>query len=367
MLQKTKDYFNRNYFDKSLPFDYRLYMLFFFITLLISTISATTNTLLGAGLLGVILQHIYNICCVIILFISKQKRMRIYKPHLVLTTHVYLPFMFFQTAGYQGTSLLFVPLGLFLLCIVFSKGLRKILLITCGLIFVGCSLLEYNYPQLVTPFQGPQAQLIDLLVAMLVTFSGISILAVYVSKSYQGETNRIEQLMKELAFNNEKLEESAIRDALTGVYNRRFLTDFLERELKSCVETNSHVFVFMLDIDFFKKVNDQYGHGTGDEVLKVFAKTVRDSLRPSDVVARYGGEEFVAVLHIEDYNAAFAIAERVRLAISALEFRYGLKITSSFGVAKSNTKDTAESILDKADVCLYKAKQTGRNKVVMEE
>uniref|UniRef100_UPI00286EEE96 GGDEF domain-containing protein n=1 Tax=Anaerosporobacter sp. TaxID=1872529 RepID=UPI00286EEE96 len=210
-------------------------------------------------------------------------------------------------------------------------------------------------------------QLIDLLVAMLVTFSGISILAVYVSKSYQGETNRIEQLMKELAFNNEKLEESAIRDALTGVYNRRFLTDFLERELKSCVETNSHVFVFMLDIDFFKKVNDQYGHGTGDEVLKVFAKTVRDSLRPSDVVARYGGEEFVAVLHIEDYNAAFAIAERVRLAISALEFRYGLKITSSFGVAKSNTKDTAESILDKADVCLYKAKQTGRNKVVMEE
>lgn len=367
MMQKLKDFFYKNYFGQSLPFDYRLYMVFFFITLLISTMSATTNTLLGAGVLGVILQHTYNLVCVVILFIPKQKRMQIYKPHLILTTHVYLPFMFFQTAGYQGTSLLFVSLGLFLLCIVFSKGLRTILLVTCGLIFAACSLLEYNYPQLVTPFQGPQAQLIDLLVAMLVTFSGMSALAVYVSKYFQGETNRIEQLMKELAFKNKELEQSAIQDALTGVYNRRFLSDFLKRELESCANSDNHIYVLMMDIDFFKKVNDTYGHGTGDEVLKAFAKKMQENLRTSDVVARYGGEEFVAILHIENSDEAYMIAERLRLAVQAMDFRYGMKITASTGITRSRIGDSVESILERADTYLYQAKQTGRNKVVMEE
>ncbi len=364
MIIKIKQFFNRSYFDKALPFEYRLYMVFFFVTLIISTISATTNTLLGAGVFGVVIQHVYNLCCVVILFISKEKRMRIYKPHLILTTHLYLPFMFFQTAGYQGTSLLFVPLCLFLLCIVFFNRLRKLLIITCGLIFATCSLLEYHFPQLVVPFQGPQAQIIDLLVAMLITFSGMAALAVYVSKSYKGETNRIEQLLKELELKNQELEETSIRDALTGAYNRRFLSEFLERELKSCKETNSHMFVFLADIDYFKNVNDKFGHGTGDEVLKTFVKTIRHSIRPSDVVARYGGEEFVGVLHLEDRDTAFTVVERVRVAVQALEFRYDLRITASFGVSMSRAEDTVDSLLERADNYMYQAKQTGRNKVV---
>lgn len=366
MLQKIKSYFYKNYFDKSLPFDYRLYMLFFFITFGISIISATTNTFLGAGLLGVIIQHAYNLCCIVILFIPKQKRMQLYRPYLILTTHAYLPFMFFQTAGYEGTSLLFVPLGLFMLCIVFSKGIRKLLIVTCILIFVFISLLEYSFPHLINPFQGPQAKLIDLLVAMLVTFFGMSLMSIYVSRSYQRETDQIESLVKELEAKNKKLEESSIRDALTGVYNRRFLSEFLQRELKSCADTGSHIFLIMMDIDFFKKVNDKFGHGTGDEVLKIFAKTTQDSLRPSDVVARYGGEEFVAILHIENPNDAFTITERIRLAVQSLKFRYDLKITASFGLVKSTSKDTDASLLERADTCLYQAKQTGRNKTVAE-
>ncbi len=364
MIKKIKKFFIKSYFDKSLPFDYRLYMVFFFITLIISTISATTNTLLGAGLFGVIIQHIYNICCVVILFISRENRMRIYKPHLIFTTHVYLPFMFFQTAGYQGTSLLFVPLGLFLLCIVFSKKLRKFLIITCSMIFATCSLLEYHFPKLVVPFQGPQAQIIDLMVAMLITFSGMAVLAVYVSKSYRGETDRIEQLLQELEFKNFELEETSIRDALTGVYNRLFLSEFLEQEMQSCRNSNGHIFVFLADIDYFKKVNDQFGHSTGDEVLKTFAQTIQSSLWSSDVVARYGGEEFVGVLQSEDRDAAYAVVERVRLTVQALEFNHNLKITASFGLTMSRPEDTVASILERADTYMYQAKQTGRNKVV---
>ncbi|MEA3333888.1 MAG: GGDEF domain-containing protein, partial [Pseudomonadota bacterium] len=132
--------------------------------------------------------------------------------------------------------------------------------------------------------------------------------------------------------------------------------------------------VVMCDLDHFKKVNDTYGHQIGDEVLRVFAKTVKETIRFGvDWVARYGGEEFVVILPETDYDGALQVCERVRQAISDLQFADGLggefSITSSFGVAVLPAVNVVDSVtgydlIGLADDCLYQAKDAGRDRAV---
>lgn len=154
-------------------------------------------------------------------------------------------------------------------------------------------------------------------------------------------------------------------DPLTGVANRRQLEKYLSQVLGKTTPLS----LVMLDIDHFKKVNDNNGHQAGDEVLQHFARTVQGAIRPSDFLARYGGEEFTLVLRGAGIDAAAAVAERVRRAVEAApaETSAGqIKITSSLGVAEYRPGDTARSLRERADAALYRAKQAGRNRVVKE-
>lgn len=151
---------------------------------------------------------------------------------------------------------------------------------------------------------------------------------------------------------------SSTTDALTGVANRRRLETYL-------AETNAPFSIIMMDIDHFKKVNDTYGHGVGDEVLRHFARVAQKAMRPEDFLARYGGEEFTAVCSASLEQAA-KVAERVRTSIENTPAKTSageIKITASFGVAKYEEGDTPESVKERADRALYRAKQSGRNRV----
>jgi diguanylate cyclase (GGDEF)-like protein len=163
---------------------------------------------------------------------------------------------------------------------------------------------------------------------------------------------------------NEELERLSASDSLTGLSNRRILTQRLSEELLRG-QRQSHSFsILMLDVDHFKKYNDAHGHPAGDEVLKKVANILRNCTRAGDCTARYGGEEFAVLLSGKGGDTALQLAERIRARVAAEEF-VGGKVTISGGIAEfPHHGHTAEAVISSADEALYEAKRQGRNRVV---
>ncbi|WP_344867163.1 GGDEF domain-containing protein, partial [Planomonospora alba] len=162
------------------------------------------------------------------------------------------------------------------------------------------------------------------------------------------------------------LAEQAVRDTLTGLHNRRYLMEALQRELRLATSAGTPLSVALLDIDHFKQINDRYGHGAGDQVLMRFAKLVGGRIRIDDVVARYGGEEFVIVLPGATGDQALERIDAIRTWVAAGRMPAGghtLSVTFSAGVATLTGKQKAEELLHAADEALYEAKRAGRNRV----
>ncbi len=163
-----------------------------------------------------------------------------------------------------------------------------------------------------------------------------------------------------------ELEKLAISDGLTGLYNRRHSFALLEREMKTAQRYGRELCVIMIDVDDFKRINDERGHRSGDAVLAEIARTIRLHLRASDIAGRYGGEEFLVVLPETPLEGALILAERIRIAVTATSAfeAMGIAMTLSCGIAAyKGTMDTME-LLELADTRLYKAKETGKNRVV---
>ena len=181
------------------------------------------------------------------------------------------------------------------------------------------------------------------------------------------ETEKAHRLNAELKKALTTIQEISIRDELTGLYNRRHLMTMLEIEKKRADRTKGSFSLVILDIDHFKRINDTCGHLKGDEVLKVVAKLVQESLRGTDFCARFGGEEFIMVLGQTLENGALAFAERVRLLVSSAQFEDGLHVTVSLGVAEYRPTEEISQTISCADAALYRAKSAGRNRVEYRE
>ncbi len=164
--------------------------------------------------------------------------------------------------------------------------------------------------------------------------------------------------------------EMAITDQLTGLHNRRYMSRHLDTLITDAKKNSRPLAFVIMDIDFFKQVNDTYGHDIGDEVLKEFAARINANVRGVDLACRYGGEEFVVAMPDTDMAFATNIAERLRHSIETTPVKISrnpghLNITISIGIARcEGESDTAEQLLHRADQALYRAKRTGRNKVV---
>lgn len=170
----------------------------------------------------------------------------------------------------------------------------------------------------------------------------------------------------------EALRNQSIRDPLTGIYNRRYLEEMLERETRRAVRAEHGLGVLMLDLDRFKKFNDTYGHDAGDLVLREAASLLLRSVRAEDIVCRFGGEEFVVILPVADLKVTEARAERIRSRLRELSVMHqgqslGM-ITVSIGVAElPQHGTTAQELLESADAALYRAKREGRDRVAVAE
>lgn len=365
-MKRIRALVNRLYFGKSLPFAYRMYMIFFFECLLISTLSATTNTVLGKGTMGVLFQWAFNVACLVILFIPLRWRMALMKPMLVFVSFVYIPFLFFETGGYNGTAALFSLLAIFLMTIIFQGRLRVALVVPNIALWVGVCVIQFMYPELVVPHDGEAAKFVDYVVALVLATSGIAILGTYFQNTYGEEQRRIEDLLQKEEESNKRLEELATLDPLTGAFNRRYLMRFLDRELSIVAREKAELCIMMLDVDHFKAINDTWGHGVGDEVLIALVQAVKQHLRDYDILARVGGEEFVVGLDGMLLPQAIDVAQRIRMCVSGLTFAVDLRISISIGVVQARAGEDSDMLLTRADKCLYQAKEEGRNRVVAE-
>lgn len=183
---------------------------------------------------------------------------------------------------------------------------------------------------------------------------------------------RILNLQAELLAAREEIRQQAMRDSLTGLWNRRSIMEILMRELVRGFRERSPVAVLMMDLDHFKQINDRHGHIAGDQVLQEASRRLLSSVRPYDGIGRYGGEEFLIVLPGCDESSVFHRAESMRLAISELPVMSGavpLQVTASFGATVCPTGYAVESLplIHLADEALYDAKRSGRNRVCLRD
>jgi len=172
----------------------------------------------------------------------------------------------------------------------------------------------------------------------------------------------------ELEKYSKKLQMQATTDTLTGLANRRKITELLKEEIKKLEEDNNNNFnIIMLDIDFFKKVNDNYGHPMGDEVIKKVSNHMQDKVGSEGVVGRFGGEEFLTILYNNNIQEAALLANQIRSDIESKKIEFEgkqISVTVSMGIACSAETGVYQELLNKADERLYKAKESGRNQVI---
>lgn len=182
-------------------------------------------------------------------------------------------------------------------------------------------------------------------------------------KDYQEELTELNRMLEH---KSKEYETRASTDSLTGLYNRHKFSELYVTSYKSMLQRDNNMSMILLDIDFFKSVNDTYGHNTGDQVLIQLSHALLRNLRNIDIICRWGGEEFIILLPTADLNNAQTLAEKLRGAIEDIILDDVGKITSSFGVSEVREGEDMEDAISRADKALYLAKNSGRNCVKTE-
>lgn len=278
-----------------------------------------------------------------------------------ISAHMALQLMFLlavPTAGVAFIAVLFLIFAFGTLRMTSAQAMLTWALATCGLaiVFLGSD-LPIGLP-VATRLQRTASMLCFVLVIGQCAFLGLF-----------GATLRkiLYQRSIELKAAYRRIEELAELDELTGSYNRRCIMRLLDTEIEKSRQASAPCAIALIDLDWFKRINDAHGHPVGDEVLRTFAITIFANIRPADCFGRYGGEEFLLLLPGTDGEAASRMLDRLRGIIADLDwsaFSPGMRVTISAGVVTLRDNDTADTFLVRADSALYSAKALGRNRIV---
>ncbi|MDA9403090.1 GGDEF domain-containing protein [Bradyrhizobium sp. CCBAU 45389] len=278
-----------------------------------------------------------------------------------ISAHMALQFAFLLTAptiGIAFISVLFLIFAFGTLRMTSTQAMVTWALATAGLAAVFlASDLPIGMP-VATRMQRTASMLCFVLVIGQCAFLGLF-----------GATLRkiLYQRSIELKAAYQRIEELAELDELTGSYNRRCIMRLLDAEIETSRRTSKPCAIALIDLDWFKRINDAHGHPVGDEVLRTFAITIFANIRPADSFGRYGGEEFLLLLPDTESGAASRMLERLRRLVADLDwsaFSPGMHVTISAGVVTLCDNDTADTFLARADSALYSAKAQGRNRIV---
>jgi diguanylate cyclase (GGDEF)-like protein len=271
---------------------------------------------------------------------------------------IFFPLAFIYTGGSSGGMPLYFVFGVVLIALLLKGRLSYILLLASMLFDLGLMLYSYDYPFQVAAFASPFQALLDKMQSFVIVAGVLSLAIMLLLAEYDKKDKKIQSL-------NKQLKRLAMVDPLTQIYNRGYLQERLIMMLEN--DMKARLAVIMFDVDFFKKVNDTYGHLAGDSVLKTVAAILKQEIRLQGIVGRYGGEEFVVVLKDADEKQAAEVAERIRCQVerASVGQEYDLSVTVSGGVAEYDAQMLdVKSLFMAADEKLYQAKAAGRNCIV---
>lgn len=251
-----------------------------------------------------------------------------------------------------------LALGPFLL-VVFSQAMFRLKPKVLAALSV-CSMLVYLLIILLRRGDNTEAFRVD------VMSWGVTAVALPLVTAIGIKIHALRQTLRLTRYRLAYIEEKAVRDELTGLYNRRQLIAELDAAIVHANTQSSIFCLAVIDVDHFKNINDTHGHLVGDMILREFARVARDSVRDSDILGRYGGDEFMQILYGTELKGAVMHAERLRVHAHFLQVSDVLpqkSISLSIGIAQYRAGETAESLIERADAGLYRAKERGRNRV----
>lgn len=345
-------------YSESFALEHRLFNIFslmaFFSFLLLSLV----NYLLKFHFILIFAPLSFSVLMAGCFYISRKKKV-FQLPVLICATAMVLmtPVLWIYNGGSTGGSQYFLFFIGMLAAIVNNGRVRYYLLLTFILLLSALISIEYLYPQAISYFVSPGQRYVNVLVGFNLAAITIILLFVVFADGYRRERQRVKKYAQ-------NLEEIAITDGLTGLYNHRFVRQRLEEEIAKARRYKRKLSVIMLDIDHFKKLNDTQGHQYGDYVLKRIAEILQESVRNTDTIGRYGGEEFIIICSETGLAESYMLANRLRAEIERSEFKRQVQVTISGGVADLN-EENSQQLVEKADRCLYSAKRLGRNRIGM--
>ena len=330
-----------------------------------SLFATVANLISGTGTVGLIVC----IICTIFIFcafplVKRIDDLNLFAYMILIPLNlIVFPLLFFTLGGIDSGMPLYFVVGVVFTIILIENFKASCLMVFCELVwYIIVIFYDKSHPEISDKFCPSNSfdvyldTCLDFLVVTLCIGILVKILATNLEKQ-QAKTDRLLAQMEELA----------VKDPLTGAYNRRFLIKYLESVIATSKETGKSVSIVMFDIDKFKRINDDYGHLVGDEVIKSLATILMNSCRDYDIVSRYGGEEFVLVLPGASEEIAIQRAESIRSVFSQTSCSdlIDRPVTISGGVAEiTSIMRSPEDFISAADNNLYLAKETGRNKIV---
>lgn len=365
MRQSTIDFLKAN-FGEQLPIRQRYFNIVCIGATIFSLLATIVNFITGTGPVGLLVCALCTLTAMVSFPITKKFKNLDLWIYLILgaINFIIMPMLYFTIGGINSGMPLFFVIGIVFTIILVEKLIPNCIMVACEFAWYIAVIFVDKATKLSERFyvMGDNIYLDTALDFVVVTLC-IGILVKILATNFERQQAKTDKLLAQM-------EELAVKDPLTGAYNRRFLIRYLETGIQNMRETNKHMAIVMFDIDKFKRINDDYGHLAGDEVIKALSSTLIKSCRDYDIVSRYGGEEFVLVMPGASEETAIARAESIRKAFSELKAceEIDRPITVSGGVAeiKPGIK-TPEDFISAADNNLYVAKETGRNKIVGSE
>lgn len=261
------------------------------------------------------------------------------------------PFLFYVYGASMGVYLI---MGIVALAIYFPRPYEVLAIIATIILDIIIIILSYFYPSTMEEMTR-ESQFGTMLCSYSIVAIAAAVMLCTLIRQYVLQRKQIVDISKELEY-------AANRDALTGVYNRRYLMNTLKKWMSA---EHSHFLVALIDVDNFKKINDNYGHVYGDEVLVELARLMKQGIQGKGIVARYGGEEFMLLFEKADATQAVEVLEQIKTDLEEYGMRTRqIKITFSGGVEEYQTDSRIDELFRKADKKLYQAKNNGKNQVV---
>jgi diguanylate cyclase (GGDEF)-like protein len=269
------------------------------------------------------------------------------------------PLNYIYSGGNDGGMPIYFLMGIFGINLLLTGRLCLIMSLLSMMGYISLIFYSYFHPDIILPYTNKFSATIDM------TFGLVSV-SLLIGTAVSSLMHQYEIEHKKSNSLNRQLHEFAIKDPLTNLYNRRYLKKELQLYIELAKDQKHALSIILFDIDFFKNINDTYGHPIGDEVLRSLSGILLAETRSHDIISRYGGEEFLLVLFDTRIDVAQQIADRIRsiVARTKLSLQIPYHITLSGGVSEYTSDMTIEEFIAAADDNLYKAKYAGRNQIV---